>query len=96
MVIIMMNMEELHDNVSDWFYTKCAQSEYETDDDYVDELRSTIACDNEPLIDSCIEDLSELYYTPEWFDVLSSYRDSIREYLIQDAKFSFDNFKYRS
>lgn len=90
-----MNMEELHDNVSDWFYTKCAQSEYKTDDDYVDELRSIIAYNNEPLIDSCIEDLSELYYTPEWYDVLCSYRDSIREYLINDAKFSFENFKYR-
>lgn len=88
----MFCFEDLEINVIDWINTKCSRDKYESDSTYVDEIRSAYACENDMMVDACMDALVDEYYMP--LDDVSHFRDEVIDLLAKEAKNMLDCFTY--
>lgn len=86
------DFDMLEENVQDWFYTNCHRTCYDCDNEYIDDIRSMIANDNDDMVDTCIEDLVDVYYMDE--DEVAGHKEDIIELLVKSAQDALDNFSY--
>lgn len=91
---ISIDLEELHDNVADWFSMNFIQSEYDSDNDYVDDLMGLISYINDGVIDLCIKDITNKYYSCYTEDQIDCYRDSITDFISYEAKLALNNLDH--
>ena len=87
-------IELLKENIIDWFYTNCGRTCYESDDDYIDDIRYMIANKNDKMITDCIDGLVNVYHMN--YDYVFDHNRFIIDTLINESQVALDNFSYGS
>ena len=85
--------ELLTENVQDWFYTNCNRKCYDSDDEYIEDIRYMIVNTNDYMVGQCIDDLTDVYGMDP--DEVDDYYTSVVELLIQESQDALDNFHYK-
>ncbi len=85
-------IELLTENIQDWFYTNCNYTCYESDDEFIEDIRYMIVNTNDAMVERCIGDLIEVYDMDP--DDLEDYHTSVVEILIKESQDALDSFSY--
>lgn len=93
---MLVDLKELRNNVVDWFNMSFIQSEYSSDNDYVDDIRDLNSYLNDSAIDLCVKDLANKYYSCYTEDQINCYRESIADFLSYEAKLVLDSFSHNT
>ena len=84
----------LSENVQDWFYSNCNRKCYESDSDYIEDIRYMIVNTNDYMVERCMDDLVDVYDMDS--DELDDYYTSVVEILIRESQNALDNFHYEN
>ena len=85
-------IESLTENIEDWFYSNHKRACYDAVDDYIDDIRCTIANNNDNMVNACMRDLVSVYRMNK--SEVNSHVDDITDLLSKEAQNALENFSY--